>query len=170
MIKITLNQIKAHNPCEDGWAEIQAANHLHGGDYDKPFPLSAALDTNGLSDVLWSLRCLPEHNSLWRKYAVWCARQAQHLMTDQRNIDALDVAWRHSDGLATDEELAAASAAAWDAASAAAWPAAWDARVARVAAWAAARVARPAAWDARVAAWAAQEEKLREILTAGEWV
>ena len=51
-----------------------------------------------------------------RKFAVWCARQVQHLMTDPRSVAALDVAERHAEGLATDEELAAAGAAAWDAA------------------------------------------------------
>ena len=84
-----------------------------------------------------------------RKFAVRCARQVQHLMTDPRSVAALDVAERHAEGLATDEELNAAWAAAW-----AAWAAAlaaWDA--ARDAARAAARAA---AWDAaRSAAWGA---------------
>ena len=71
-------------------------------------------------------------------------------MTDDRSVAALDVAWRHSDGLATDEELATASAAAWDAAI--------DAP---------SGAARAAASDA---ASAAQKQKLIEILTAGEWV
>jgi hypothetical protein len=99
-----------------------------------------------------------------RKFAVWCARQVQHLMTDARSVAALDVAERHAEGLATDEELHAAWAAAdaaADAAAAAAWAAAWAA--ARVAAWDAAY----AAWDAaraaaRVAAWDAQAAWLRE--------
>ena len=76
-----------------------------------------------------------------RKFAVWCARHVQHLMTDPRSLSALDVAERHADGQATDEELesariaagsvseaatwAVALAAAWAAALAAAWAAAW---------------------------------------------
>ena len=44
-------------------------------------------------------------------------------MSDPRSVAALDIAERHATGLATDEELAAARAAAWDAASAA--QAAW---------------------------------------------
>lgn len=54
-----------------------------------------------------------------RRFAVWSARQVQHLMTDPRSIAALDVAERHAEGSATDEELAAAYAAAWEAARAA---------------------------------------------------
>jgi hypothetical protein len=84
-----------------------------------------------------------------RKFAVWCARQVQHLMTDPRSVAALDVAERHADGLATDEELHAAGAAA------------------EAAAWASRAAARDAAWDAaeaaaRDAARNAQASWLRE--------
>ena len=91
-----------------------------------------------------------------RLFAVWCARQIEHLMTDKRSKDALNVAERYANGQATDEELgaarAAARAAAWDAAMAAARAAAWDA-------------ARAAAWDAaRAAARDAQYKKLYEMI------
>jgi hypothetical protein len=127
-----------------------------------------------------------------RLYAVWSARQVQHLLTDARSLAALDVAERHANGQATGQELAAAfdaawaaawaaardaagaaagaaardaaRAAAWDAARAAAWDAAWAA--AGAAAGAAARdAARAAAWDA---AWAAQAEWLRSN-TSPRW-
>jgi hypothetical protein len=94
-----------------------------------------------------------------RLIAVRCAREVQHLMKDQRSIDALDVAERHANGEATDEELTAAWAAAWDARDAA-WDAAGDA--ARAA-------ARDAAWDAagaaaRDAAGAKQADIIREFI------
>lgn len=47
-----------------------------------------------------------------RLFAVWCARQVQHLMSDTRSVAALDVAERHANGNATHAELAAARAAA----------------------------------------------------------
>ena len=68
-------------------------------------------------------------------------------MTDQRSLDALDVAERHAIGQATEKELSAAWAAARGTVGV-------TARVAvRDAAWVAARVAvgdavRAAAWDA----------------------
>jgi hypothetical protein len=105
-----------------------------------------------------------------RLFAVWSARQVQHLMTDPRSIVALDVAERHAHGEATDEELAAARAAArdaaWTAARAAARDAAWTA--ARDAAWAAAwAAARDAAWDAaRDAAWDAAWDAQSSYLLA----
>jgi len=100
-----------------------------------------------------------------RLFAVWCARQVQHLMSDPRSIAALDVAERHANGNATHAELAAAWAAADWAADQAADPAnraaAWAA--ARAAAWAAAPTAAPTAARAadRAADWAAQSDWLR---------
>ena len=43
-----------------------------------------------------------------RLFAVWCARQVQHLMKDERSIIVLDVAERYAHSLATDEELSSA--------------------------------------------------------------
>jgi hypothetical protein len=57
-----------------------------------------------------------------RLFAVGCARKVQHLMKDQRSIDAINVAERYANGNATEDELSAAGLAAW----AAAWDAAWD--------------------------------------------
>ncbi|VBR19178.1 hypothetical protein [Burkholderia pseudomallei] len=115
--------------------------------HDAEIPLLDILKSNGLDDALWTLRCISGADRDLRLFAVWCARQVEHLMEDQRSKDALNVAERFANGEATDEERAAAWDAAWAAARAAA----------RAAAWAAARAAArdaagDAAWDA---AWAA---------------
>jgi hypothetical protein len=154
-MKITLAKIKKHNPCIDGWEQILEAK---GPDMDREWELVEAFDSNDLDHVLWALRCLPEHSRLWRKYAVWCVMQVDHLLPDQRSMDALDIAWSHSICWATDAELAAAraeakdaaSAAAKDAASASASDAAWAAALAS-----ASDAARAAAEAAKYAAWAA---------------
>lgn len=139
MIKTTLNRIRTHNPCKSGWETLlKNKGKAQAGDED--FPLSDIVESNGLADAFWCLRCHPEHDNLWRLYAVWCAEQVKHLMTDARSISALEVAKRHAQGRATDGELDAARDAAW-----------------------------AAAGDAWAAAWAAQKEKLLEILTAGVW-
>ena len=69
---------------------------------------------------------------------VKCARLVQHLMQDQRSLDALDVAEQFALGNATREQLAAAAA---DAANAAANAAAYAAYAAANAAYAAANAA-----------------------------
>lgn len=89
-----------------------------------------------------------------RLYAVWCARQQQHLIRDERFIKLLDVSERHVYGLATDEELRNASADAgvrWGvgvvrpSVRGVAWPAAYAAYIASKDADAAARAAARAA-------------------------
>ena len=138
----TLNRIKACNPCDDGWqAGLQAAGKTEPD--DEPISYEAILDAVGIEKALWCCQAEKQHNSLWRRYAAWCARQVQHLMTDERSIAALDVAERHANGEATDSDLAAAWAAARDAAAAAAWSAAWS------------------------AAWAAQSSAFRQLVTTG---
>lgn len=133
MITTTLNRIRAHGPCQDGWAKLLKGLGKTTAD-DEPLPFARIAEINGLDDALWCCRAEPQEWKTWRLFAVWCGRQVQHLMMDPRSVATLDVAERHANGEATDAELAAA----WDAA----WGAAWDA--ARAA-------ARDAAWDAQLA-------------------
>ena len=172
MTTTTLNAIRQHNPCADGWAKLLGYLGKTGPD-DEPLPLVTILDSNGLDDALWALRAVTGEDARIRRYAVWCARQVQHLMTDPRSLAALDVAERHAEGLATDAELDVTRAAAWDAARAAAEAAAWAAAGAaagdatRAAAGAAAgAAAEAAAWDAAgAAAGAAAGDVMRERQT-----
>ncbi|WP_420921528.1 hypothetical protein [Burkholderia glumae] len=87
--------------------------------HEAEIPLVHILKSNGLDDALWSLRCCTGIDRDARLFAVWCARQVEHLMEDQRSKDALDVAERFANSEATEKELAAAAVAAW----AAAWAA-----------------------------------------------
>jgi hypothetical protein len=182
MLYTTLNAIRACHPCADRWAHLLASLGKTGPD-DEPLPFSEILRYNGLDDALWACRAAPQYDRVWRLLAVQFARKVQHLMTDPRSLAALDVAERHANGDATDEELAAARAArdaawaaAWaarDAAGDAAGDAAWDAGAAAgaaawAAAWAAAgAAAMAAAWAAAgAAAWAAERTKQERIFLA----
>jgi hypothetical protein len=128
----TTARIDACNPCQV--RRQRAAELLNITEpSDEPITYAQLLDVLGLDDALWCCRAEPDLAPIWRRYAIWCARQVQHLTTDQRSLDALDVAERHANGAATDEELAAARdaalAAALDAAYAAV-AAVWEAQVA----------------------------------------
>ena len=177
MYYTTLNKIQEYRPCREGWASLLRHLDKTGPD-DEPLSLLTILDSNGIEDAIWALRAVddPACERDARLFTVRCVRQVQHLLQDQRSLDALDVAERYAVGMATDKELRvarnAARDAAWDAAWAAAQAAArntaqdaaWDA--ARNAAWAA---AWDAAWDAaRNAAWAATEADFRALFCAEE--
>lgn len=126
MITTTLNRIRAHSPCSDGWTKLLKGLGKAVAD-DEPLPYSRIAEINGLYDSLWCCRAEPQEWKTWRLFAVWCGRQGQHLMTDPRSLAALDVAERHARGEATDAELAAAWGAAREAAGEAAREAAWKA-------------------------------------------
>lgn len=140
MITTTLKALRDHKACISGYNKL--ACHVTGNEYsadrdtyvhhkhDDPINLGTILQSNDLDDALWALRACeqtPEMIRAERLFAVWCARQVQHLMTDGRSITALDVAERHANGCATDDELTAARDDARDAARDAAWAAARDA-------------------------------------------
>ena len=146
-MKTTLNKIREHRPCTSGWEKLLYYLGKTKAD-DEPLSLLTILDSNGIDDAIWCLRSVAGRDREIRLFAVWCARQVQHLLKDQRSLDALDVAERYANGEATEAELKDA----WTAASAA--EAAWAAASAAWAAYYAARAAE-AALDAAWAAWSA---------------
>jgi len=171
MICTTLNKIRACSPCESGWSKLLKHLDKTKAD-DESLPFSVIVESNGIEDAIWCCRTVEGYDKEWRLFAVWCARQVQHLMTDERSIKAIDIAERFANGDATKDELYAAWNAAWAvawaaagaAASDAAWAAASDA--AWNAAWAAAGAAAgAAAWAAAgAAAGAAQKEQFLKIV------
>lgn len=162
-MKTTLNAIRACGPCGSGWKNLLNGLGKTTAD-DDPLSLVTILDINGLDDALWCLRAVSGYDKEIRLFAVWCARQVQHLMTDKRSVSAIDVAERFANGDATKEELDAAWDAAWDAASSAASYAAWAA-----ASSAASYADRGAAWaEACDADRDAQRTKFRELATSAQ--
>ena len=138
---ITINKLREHDP---DYSLIESLSKTYAD--DAPIKIVDIFASNGLDAALWCLRAVEGYDKELRLYAVWCARQVQHLMTDKRSLAALDVAERYAYGRASDAELKAA----WAAAREAAWDAASDAGL--DIAWAAAGAAREAAWDAAGAA------------------
>ena len=126
-MKTTLNQIRECSPCTDGWKKLLDTLGKTKAD-DEEVSIIQVLDSNGLDDALWTLRAVNGRDKEIRLFAVWCARQVQHLMKDKRSISALDVAEKFANGEATQEELSDARAAARAAARATAGAAAGDAQ------------------------------------------
>ena len=131
----TLNKIKSHEPCEDGWKKL--LNHLGKTQADdEPLQLRTILESNGVDDTIWAFRAVDGHGKELRLFAADCAELAlpkieQQYPNDDRPRKAIQAARDYVNGLISAEELAAARVAAADA-------------------WAAARVADAA--DAALAA------------------
>ena len=79
----TLNQIRVYSPCSEGWVKLLRYLHKAQAD-DEALPILTILESNGLDDALWCLRAVEGKDKEIRLYAVWCARQVQHLTTDPR--------------------------------------------------------------------------------------
>ena len=191
--EVTLKDLRQASACYSGYNKVvrsiqgvpfteedeERESYIHHA-HKEPVPIISILETNGLDDAIWALRCVKNADRDIRLFGVWCARQVQHLMEDQRSCDALDMSEQFANGKASAEALAAARAAAraaagdaagdaaraasrdaaWCAARDAAWHAAWHAAMA--AAWAAAwHAARGAARDA---AWCAARDSQAEML------
>jgi hypothetical protein len=163
-MRTTLNQIRAHLPCHDGWSKLLRGLNKTQPD-DEIIWIDQILDINGVEDAIWCLRAVEGCDREIRLFAVWCARRVQHLLADPRSVAALDVAERHARGEASDEELASAVVAAR--ASAEASVEAWAAAAAATAAVVKSVDAAAWAWAAAVAVRdterAAQADELRRI-------
>lgn len=158
----TLNAINIGQMPAGGGARLLAYLGKTAPD-DEPLPLVTILDSNGMEDALWALRTVTGEDARIRRYAVWCARQVQHLMTDPRSANALDVAERYADGLATDDELQEAEHAAWKVPDISAFTAAGDAARAAIAV-----AQRDAVWIAAGAAsWHAFVAARRDARSGG---
>ena len=125
MITTTLNRIKEHDPCEGGWKKLLKHLGKKTKADDEPLPFSVIVESNGLDDALWCCRAEPGHDKTWRLFTIWCARQVEHLLTDERSIAAINVAEKYAHGEATEKELEVA----WAAASDAAWAAAREKQI-----------------------------------------
>ena len=119
MLTTTLNRIRAHGLCASEWATLLDYLDKTEAD-DEPLSFEIILEAIGLDDAILCLGAEPQHEREYRRFAVWCARQSLRSATNRWLMSLLDVAERHANGEATDEDLAAAREAAYAAGKAAA--------------------------------------------------
>jgi hypothetical protein len=138
----TLNKIKAHSPCENGWNKL--LNHLGKTQADdEPLYIATIIQSNGIKDAVWALRAVEGKDKEIRLFAADCAESVLHIYenrypNDDRPRKAIQSARDYANGVIGKNELYAAKDAcgagnaAWDASKAA-----WDASKAAGSAWAA---------------------------------
>lgn len=104
MIYTTLNRISSHSPSADFWTKLLKNLDKTQAD-DDPLPLLTVLESNGLDDAIWAIRAIDNPQQLAGKFALQCAKEAQHLMTDRRSIAALNALEQCLNGAATIDEI-----------------------------------------------------------------
>jgi len=127
----TLNKIRAHHPCQEGWTKLLTHIGKTKAD-DEVITLKTVLESNAIDDALWTLRASDAPEATMRAYACWCALSVAHLWdmpaVVREYLETQDESKRDSARAAAwDAARAAVGSAAWDAARAAAWDAAWAA-------------------------------------------
>jgi hypothetical protein len=113
---LTLNQIRSHSPCLEGWTKLLKHLNKTTAD-DEPLSLLTVLKSNGIADAVWCLRTEPTPERTQR-FTLAIARSVEHLHPTAKTCN--DVTERYLNGTATKEELYAATTAATDPAARAA--------------------------------------------------
>jgi hypothetical protein len=105
----TLNQIRSHHPCADGYAKLLKHLNKTSAD-DEPLSLLTILESNGLEDAIWCLRTEPTLERIQR-FTLAISRRIEHLSPTAKTCN--DVVERYLNREATTTELNAAHAAAY---------------------------------------------------------
>jgi hypothetical protein len=108
----TLNEIRAHSPCQDGWEKLLKHLGKTKAD-DEPLHLLTILESNGFDDATWCL-CAASLDRLSRHFQAWCAEQVLHFFEAQRPNDARvrdQIAMLRNDDASPAERAAARAAA-----------------------------------------------------------
>ncbi len=113
-MKTTLNAIQQYVLCKQAWEKLLGELGKTQAD-NEPLSLLLVFECIGLHDTLRCLQSIEGYDKEIKLFSVWCARQAEHLMTDPRSTNAIDVAERYANGKATYDDLKKAYYDAWDA-------------------------------------------------------
>jgi len=160
-METTLNKIREKSLCASRLVKLMSALGKTIAD-DEPISLRYIVESNGIVDALLCLRAVDGYDREKRLYAVFCANSVADRLTDARSKDAIAIAYKYANGLASRNDLAASASAAYAAsaaastASVAAYDAAYAAAYTAYAAYDAAyAAASAAAYDAAYSAYTA---------------
>lgn len=111
-ITITLRQVRESGLCMDSWNKVLKENGGKGISFDKPFPLSGILGSNGLDDTLQCFTVLSEYLDIVVDFAIFCAKEASTHTDDKRVHTCINMIEKYLCGDVSLEELLIAGDAA----------------------------------------------------------
>jgi len=100
----TLNSIRQHYPCIDGWKTLLDSLGKIEPD-DELITFEYIMESNDILDAIWCLRTLNGYDKEKRLFAVGCAREIQHMVTSPIIQEAIDIAEKFANEEVTIEEL-----------------------------------------------------------------
>lgn len=108
-MKTTLKKIREHDPCEDSWKKLLQSLGKTKAD-DTEVTIRYILDLLGVEDAIWLLRSVEGHDREIRLFACDCAESVLYLFEekypyDNRPRNAIEVARKHANGNAINNEL-----------------------------------------------------------------
>jgi len=163
-MKTTLNIIKFHSPCQEGWEKLLIHFNKTSSD-DEEFDINEITISNGVFDTLWVLDNIlnPQRRALLISKI---ASRTIHLFENKypnkiAPRKAIEANIAFSKGEIDKESLASARASAWDSA----WDSAWAS--AKASARASAKASARA--SARDSAWASASDSARDYARTSAW-
>jgi len=105
----TLEQIKAHNPCESSYKKLLKGLNKTKAD-SEPLEFRSIYNILDTDDLFWSIRVIDKKPRV--HIGALFADTVKHLTEDKRVHDCIEVCFRYARGEATEEELKEAAAAA----------------------------------------------------------
>jgi hypothetical protein len=112
----TLNKIKAHSPCVNGWNNL--LNHLGKTQADdEPLSIATIIKSNGIRHAVWALCAVEGKDKEIRLFAADCAESVLHIYekqypNDDRPRKAIQAARDYANGVIGTHELFQAMAMA----------------------------------------------------------
>ena len=107
-VMITLRQIRDNYPPTKLWEKLLKVKGSTEVDFDKPFPLSEILDVGGLEDTIGCFYSLPEHKDVFVKFALFSAKSANVLTSDERVRTCITAVEQYMKGNLSAEEVTTA--------------------------------------------------------------
>ena len=98
----TLEQIKAHNPCESSYKKLLKGLNKTKAD-SEPLEFRSIYNILNADDVIWATRVLDKKTRV--HVGALFANTVKHLTKDKRVHDCIEVCFRYARGEATEEEL-----------------------------------------------------------------
>lgn len=107
MIVTTLEHIRSHAPCRNGWETLLRGLKKTIID-NEPLPYAKIVEINGLDDALWCCRAEPQYAKEWKAFSIWCVRRVRHLLVNPLVLELFDTFGRREYGTGSGEEFLSA--------------------------------------------------------------